>query len=348
MGRHDVTGQGQQIFAGVLERFAAEVADPRLTAVAHRIAAPLRVGVRGRRGVGRRTVARALNCVGVPVTVDDEDAEVVVHVVAEALKPEDRDVLAVDRRPTVIALNKADLAGFGGGGPIAAAQARCARLRALTGVPAEPLVGLLAVAAVDDHLLDDTVLAALRLLATEPADLGSTDGFVDGAHRLSRSTRQRLLDTLDLFGIAHGVLAVRRCGPGADPASVAALLRRVSRVDVVAAAIADVGAEVGYRRVLDAVGELEALAATDDRLAGAIANFLADDDTVVARMAAAVDVVEAVGITVDPADHPAAHLGRAIRWQRYSGGPVSGVHHACGADIARGSLRLWAQAGGSR
>jgi hypothetical protein len=64
-------------------------------------------------------------------------------------------------------------------------------------------------------------------------------------------------------------------------------------------------------------------------------------------MAAAVDVVEAAGLRVDLGDGEATHLRRAVTWQRYSRGPVSAVHRSCGADIARGSLRLWSRAGGS-
>jgi hypothetical protein len=89
------------------------------------------------------------------------------------------------------------------------------------------------------------------------------------------------------------------------------------------------------------VAQLEALAVSDGR----IGDFLHCDDTVVARMAAAVDVVEAAGLTVDPADDPRTHLRRAVRWRRYSRGPASALHRACGADIARGSLRLWSRAG---
>ena len=67
-------------------------------------------------------------------------------------------------------------------------------------------------------------------------------------------------------------------------------------------------------------------------------------------MAAAVDLAEAAGLEVGRVDRdhdPAAHLSRAVHWQRYTRGPVSDLHRACGADIARGSLRLWSQACGS-
>jgi hypothetical protein len=72
----------------------------------------------------------------------------------------------------------------------------------------------------------------------------------------------------------------------------------------------------------------------------------AADDAVAARMAAAIEVVCAAGMTVDAGASAAAHLRRAIVWQRYSRGPVARLHARCGADIARGSLRLWERAGG--
>jgi hypothetical protein len=125
----------------------------------------------------------------------------------------------------------------------------------------------------------------------------------------------------------------------------------MSGVDAVLNKIAVFGAEVRYQRVLAAVAELEALAVSRDEIAESIAVFLSRDDTVVARMAAAVDLADAAGLRVDPVDldrdDAAAHLPRAVHWRRYSRGPVSDLHRACGVDIARGSLRLWSQACGS-
>jgi hypothetical protein len=182
--------------------------------------------------------------------------------------------------------------------------------------------GLLAVAALDG--LDGALWAALRALAADPA---------------TTEVPRRPLDALDLLGTAVGIAAIRR---GATRAQVRALLRRVSNVDAVLDRIAVAGAEARYRRVLEAVAELEALAVGDE----GIHRFLTRDDTVVARMAAAADVAEAAGLDV-AGD---AHLPRAVRWQRHGFGrlgPVSDLHRACGADIVRGSLRLWSQAGGS-
>ncbi|BBZ46309.1 hypothetical protein [Mycobacterium parmense] len=352
-------GQGHRIFVDELARFAAEHPNPRVTAIAERAAAPLRVAVGGRRGVGRSTVARALDraagaswiaVTGGPAPGADAVVDVVVHVVAEVAKPEDVAAIAAAGRPVVAVLNKADLAGDlsgrGGDGPMAVARARCAELSPLVQAPVTPMIGLLAVAALDE--LDGTLWDALRVLAADPAGATCVDdgfaGFLAADNALPVALRLRLLDTLDLFGIAVGIAAARQ---GRTMSQVRALLRRVSGVDDVLAGLAAAGAEARYQRVLEAVAELEALAVHDE----SITAFLSRDDTVIARMAAAVDLAEAAGLDAGPAESdrhdPAGHLPRAARWQRYSRASVSDLHRACGADIARGSLRLWSQACGS-
>lgn len=112
-------GQGHQIFVDELARFATSSADQRVVAIAQRAAEPLRVAVRGRPGVGCRTVARALqgagSSSGMTVTPQaraaDSDVDLVVYVTVEVVKPEDREAIAATRRPVVAVLNKADLAG---------------------------------------------------------------------------------------------------------------------------------------------------------------------------------------------------------------------------------------------
>jgi hypothetical protein len=317
--------QGHQVFVDEVTGFG----DPRLTSIAERVAAPPRVCVRGRDGVGRGTVATALAGAGVTVT-DELTADVTVVVIAEAVKPEDRTMLAAPG-PSVLVLNKADLAGFGG--PMATARRRAVQYRAMTGVPTVPMAGLLATAALDDELI-----AALRTLACVPADLSSTDAFRDADHRLTRDVRARLLDTLDRFGIAQTVAAIAQAGEHVDKSTLQVLLRRLSNVDEVVAQLADAGAEVRYRRVCAALAEMRAMSVEtgDERLA----EFLAGDGVVIGEMAAAVDVVEAAGLTVDPGDCPSAHLRRAVHWRRYRHGPVDALHRSCGAAILRGSLRL--------
>lgn len=324
------TTEGRQIFVAALTRFAEQSRNPRLTRIIGRIAAPQGVAVLGRDGVGCGTVGAALTRAGVTVTPDATTVDVHVLVIAEAIKPEDRAALAAADRPIVTVLNKADLTGLGGGGPLARAHRRAADCRALTGVPTVPMIALLATAELDDELM-----SALRVLVTEPADLTSTDAFVHTGHSVRPELRRRLLAALDRFGIARAVLAL---GEGADAATVSAVLRRDSQIDRVVERIEAAGAPVRYRRMRSALTELNSLAVQsgDERLA----EFLSTDETVLAVMAAAVDVVEAAGAAVDRCDDAAAHLRRAVHWRRYSRGPVDALHRSCGADIARGSLRL--------
>ncbi|WP_197415115.1 hypothetical protein [Mycobacterium sp. M26] len=286
-----------------------------------------RVAVVGRPGCGRRTVAQVLAAAGLDVIRADQRPDVDVYVLTETLKPEDRAALTAPDRPCVAVLNKADLTGFGGDGPMAAAARHCARLRDSIGVPLLPLAALSALAGLDDSVLDADMLAALRVLTTEPANLASTDGFVTGTHRLSMEVRTRLLAALDLFGIAHAVRAVRS---GADAAGLRVALRRASAVDEVLATVGRLAAAGRYRRLVDAT--------TVDQLG--------DEVVVTARMNAAMAVLAAEGVTVGEATTAPDLLRRALTWQRYSRGPMSRLHQACGADIVRGSLRLWERAGG--
>jgi hypothetical protein len=323
-------GQGHEILVDELTRFASEASDSRCAEIAHRLAAPLQVAVSGRHGVGRKTVAHALARVGesrgtIAVTTSP-DADVEVRVIADVVKPEDLAAITAAGRPVLVVLTKADLiatteAGHPEG-PTSAARMRCAQLSVRIGVPIEPVVGLLAVAALDDRP-DETMWAALQVLATQPGGGPVAVG---------------LLDILDVFGVAQALTAIRR---GATREQTCASLRQLSRIDDVVGKIESLGAQVRYRRMLDASAQLQTLAVTDPQ----VGDFLARDDTVVARMAAAIDVVEAAGIHVDRCDSAEAYLRRAVGWQRYRRGPVAGLHRACGADIVRGSLRLWSKVG---
>ncbi|WP_448414127.1 hypothetical protein [Mycolicibacterium sp. XJ1819] len=302
-----------------------------MTPIIRRLTAPLTVAVCGRDGVGRATVASALRAAGLTVGTQGA-ADVTAVVVAEVLKPEDRVAIRSAPGPTVVVFNKADLTGFGVGGPLAVARRRAADCRTRTGAPTVPMVALLAVADLDDELAD-----ALAFLVDHPADLTSADAFVAGEHPLSHTVRRRLLDTLDRFGIAHAILAV-----GSGAVAQQAMLRRLSGVDAVVAQIEAAGAPVRYRRLSDALAELHALAAQsgDDTLA----QMLCSDEAALALMSAAVDVVEDAGLRVDRSDDGRSHLRRAVHWRRYGRGPVDDLHRRCAADICRGSLRLLGRA----
>ena len=271
------------------------------------------MAVSGRRGVGSTTVAQALARAGLAVTTAAADLD--VYVLADAVKPEDLAALSAATRPLLAVLNKADLVattatGRHPNGPTEAARARCALLSVRAGTPVEPLVGLLAVAT-----LDDETWAALH-------------------------HQDRPVPALDAFGTKQARSAVRR---GATRDDVETLLRGLSNVDAVVARLGVLGAQLRYQRVREAVAELEAMAVTDRR----IDDFLNRDDTLIAHMVVAMNAAESVGMDVDRGDTADAHLRRAARWESHRRGPAVGLRRSCGADIVRGSLRLWAQAGGS-
>ena len=336
--------------AAVLAAGAGVLDDPALSRLSADLSAPLRVGVCGRPGAGRTAVRRALRGAGLVVTAPGLAADVGVYVFTESLTPDDRAALADARLPTVAVLNKADLAGFRGDGPMVIAAARCRELQSSTGVPTRPLAALLAVAAGDPAVLDPELMTALRALNGSAGANPAT---------LSPGLRRRLLAELDLFGIANAVAAV---SDGADPAALAALFRQLSGLNSVTAEIDRVGALPRYRRLVDA---LAPLAGQSVGPRGAqVAEFLTGDAVVLARRAAAADVLTAAGEIPsgeiptgeipageipageipDGSGEPDAALRRAISFQRYARGPVAVLHRACAADIVRGELRLWRRA----
>jgi len=327
--------------AAVLAAGAGVLDEPALSRLNADLSAPLRVGVCGRPGAGRAAVRRALRGAGLVVTGPGVAADVGVYVFTESLTGDDRAALAEARLPTVAVLNKADLAGFRGDGPMAIAAARCRELQSSTGVPTRPLAALLAVAAGDPAVLDPELIAALQQLTEGSAGVNPAT--------VSPRIRRRLLAELDLFGIAISVAAV---SGGADPAALAALFRQLSGVNSVIAEINRVGALPRYRRLVDALAPL--VGQSVGPRGARVAEFLAGDAVVLARRAAAADVLTAageipsgeipVGEIPDGSGEPDVALRRAISFQRYARGPVAVLHRACGADIVRGELRLWRRA----
>lgn len=295
----------------------ADAAGPReLRPVIDALSRPIRVRTAGRPGVGLRTLAAGLRAAG--LTVVDTGADVEVLVIAETAKPEDCRITSAADGPIVVALNKADLLG-------AAVPGRVELVRGITGVPVIPVSGLLAIATLDDELV-----AAIGALATEPADLSSTDAFCAAPHSVAAATRARLLEVADLSGTARAIAAVRA---GADGRALTASLRRASNIDALTAGVRAAAAPLRYRRLCESMTRLRALAAgtADPRLDA----MLTGDTAVRAAMDAAAEVLGADGMDTGP-DDP---LRRAVRWQRYSRGPVNALHGRCGADIARGALR---------
>ncbi|CAJ1496273.1 hypothetical protein [[Mycobacterium] holstebronense] len=311
--------QGHQLFADELTALAMQNADPRLAMIAAAITAPLQVAVRGRRGVGRRTVAAALAAAGVRVAEQPAGAQVAdlsVHVVAEVIKPEDTAALhAARRHPVLVVLNKADLCGHDGVAEVAGA----------TRGPVEPMSALFALAALGGGL-DEALWEALGRVAARPADLRCAELFVSGPHPVPRQTRERLCATVDLSGVAA---LLDLAGSDGTVAQARARMRRLSGVDRVVAQLKMMGAAVHHRRMSEAVIRLEAMAVGDSRLD----EFLNRDATAAARLSAA-------ATAVDVPEEPV--LARARRWQAHRSAPVNAAQRSCAADIARGSLRAWA------
>lgn len=282
-----------------------------------RVRAPLRLAVTGRPGAGCRTVAAAMRAAGVLI-VTDQRPEVMLYVLADVPTDEDRDALSGMMRrdqSCVAVLNKADLSGFRGSGPMATARARCRALTRETGAPSAPLAALAARSGCRG--LHDVVLVGLRTLALDPA-------------RLTAGIRRLLLAELDLYGLAHGVAAVRA---GASADHTAAALRRASGVDEVVAAVERAGAVVRYRRFTLASALL-------------LSRSPADDASVAARAELAADVLRTAGV---PSPEPgigtatkADCLRTAVAWQRYARGPVGELHRDCARDLSRAWLRRWA------
>jgi hypothetical protein len=306
-----------------VDDFVAALADhpeqSTVRPIIDRLCHPVTVRALGRAGVGRRTVTAALQ--GAGLTLVDGPAEVEVLVIAEVAKPEDCRHAAEADAPVLLLLNKADLLGD-------AAPRRAGLIGRLTGAPVVAMSALLGAARLDDELI-----AALWAIATDPADMGSTDAFCAAPHAIDGETRSRLLAELDLSGIRAATSAIRS-GQCVDGPAIAALLRRLSNIDEVMAGVHAVSAPLRYRRLRSAVTRLHALAArTGDQRLDAL---LAGDPAVLAAMSAATEVLCAAGLDADHGDP----LRCAVRWQRYSRGPVNALHRSCGADMARGALRL--------
>lgn len=321
-----------------LSRLAADGVTPRWTSPVRRLAAEVTVSVSGRPGVGVGTVRRALTAMGLPLTdgpAGPAPGDVEVRVVAEIVKPEDRAAVTGADGPIVMVFTKADLCRADGSGALAAAR-RCANRGTRVPVPAEPLIGLLAVAGSDPAILDEGVVAALRTLTGVPADLSSVDAFVRGPHALPPSVRHRLADRLDLFGIASAVLALRT-GAASDAAGLRGVFRAESGIDGVCAAIGLAIAEARYRRHLAVGAELEARAATDPCAAA----LLRDRSIAGARTFAARAVLRAAGMTPGASGAGDAGLFEALRWQNHGAGPVTALHRSCAADLTRHAMRGW-------
>lgn len=116
-------------------------------------------------------------------------------------------------------------------------------------------------------------------------------------------------------------------------------------IPTVTAGMPDCSAEAYFSRLSETVATLAELAA--DPAGGQLAEILAGDDLALARMRAAADLLRGAGmpiaLTGTDAGSAVDLVGQAARWNNYAQGPVTPVHAACGRDMARGLLRVWAR-----
>ena len=287
-----------------------------MVALDDRVHAPLLLTVTGRPGAGRRTVTEAMQAAGAAIAADCESPDVTLHVLVDGPTDEDCDVLSGlvrQGRPCLAVLNKADLSGFRGLGPMATAAARCRALSREIGVPSAPLAALAARAGCRG--VDDMLLVGVRMLALDPS-------------RLTAAQRRLLLTELDLYGLAHAVAAVRS---GAVADGVAAALRRASGIDGVVAAVDRARAAVRYRRCAAVTALLRSREGVR---------------VVVEDASAAADVLRSAGVLSAEAPTDGAVkaqcLRTAIAWQRYARGPVGELYRDCARELSRAWLRRWA------
>ncbi|TSE00258.1 hypothetical protein FOS14_07440 [Skermania sp. ID1734] len=237
------------------------------TAVVDDFLRPLRVQIAGRAGVGRSSVARALDCAGAEIATTDHpdgaapalDGDLVIYVLAESAQPADRAAL-VEHERVLIVLNKAD--AIPGGWPAAAARADS--IAECTGSPTVPLVASTAAATVAQRLTPSEV-DSLRTLAdgNDPILLLSPDLFVDADVAVPTSARRALLDRWDFFGVGCAIDTLRR-EPTLDADALLLVMHGASGVPAARAALAGQLRRNAQRRAQTLLDELARLAARGD------------------------------------------------------------------------------------
>ena len=143
--------------------------------------------------------------------------------------------------------------------------------------------------------LDDDLVAALRTLTAEPADLTSTDGFCVG--RAQPAAERAAHGCWTPWTCSASPTACSRCSTGTEAAALPARAAQAQRLDRVLARLAAVARRSRYERLRAALRP--AARAGGDRHArpGRVPGLRRHGASRV--MAAAVDVVEAAGMTVD-------------------------------------------------
>lgn len=237
---------------------------------------PWQVGVLGRVGVGRDTMARALGERLSLAASDSADADLWVYVLAGLPRRADTDAIGkLPRDRLIVVLGKADTHGDW---DTATSIARNAAHR--LGVPVAPVSALLACAQVSD---DD--FATLRGWASAGIEMPSMAGrFLSGPPgSAERQTRLDLLTRLDQFGIDLALTLIGESSPAAaDGATFTSFLHAASGISDLVEPLRAMAGPVRRRRrmQLRETIELAAMTGCDRDAAEAL---LADRPAVGAR-----------------------------------------------------------------
>nr|KOY49980.1 hypothetical protein ISGA_06820 [Gordonia sp. NB41Y] len=220
----------------------------------------LTIAVVGRPGVGRDTMARAVRSrLSVAALGPGEDASVLLdadlwlYVLTGVPRADDHRLLEeLPRDRTIVVLGKADTHGD----PETAAAVASAAA-GMTGVPVNPVSGLLACADVTDD-----EWGFLTGLAESGESMPSMAGqfLVGPPGSRERLLRHRLLRRLDRFGVDIALTCLAD-GTVADVASLNTILRAISGIDALPSRIAGCVAAVRRERERDVRADLERRAA---------------------------------------------------------------------------------------
>ncbi|MGV9676137.1 Rab family GTPase [Nocardia sp. NPDC003482] len=315
---------------------------------------PLRIQVTGRARSGKSTLLRALALISAEETapVDepgepepDLDGDLIVYVLAAALQPADRRVLAAlppDR--VVVVLNKADAIGSRWADAVTAADRYAREL----GLPVLPVVSALAAHTRAGTPSEDD-LRTLRRHAgrDDPAFTLSPELFTAADAGPDTADRQALLDRWGLYGVACALVALRH-EPGLGPQPLLRLLHAVSGIDAVHTRVHVQYEGIVARRGGELLDELARLAAralpeSDSRASDLIEDYLAGDEALWLGVRAGLACPQVRHLASGPARPADADdaLARAERWRAVIASDLPADARRAAVRVHNGYVRIW-------
>lgn len=326
------------------------------TAVQRRLR-PLEVHISGRVGVGKSVILSVLDAARLhtdgfevrllesewadtPRAVDVQqnrsacDADVLVHVLAGAVSPDD--ITFLSARPggppehTVILLNKADTLDEPAVTAAAASAQLGRRVLPVMGSVAAGLGGVAGGSAVD--MADVRAVAAGEL---HPGDLLTVDRFRSADISLSTIRREALLDCVELRGLALLVDALRRRS-GVSDADVLRELWEATGVDAVTTVVSDGVSAAATARDDDLHEQLLQISARHRDVRGAVESYLASDEAVATDMRCA---ATRLGVSIETGSEQAL-LEQALVWKRCAATSEDDTIRRSALALCRGYVRM--------